>query len=116
MAATDCVFCRIANREASAEIVSQDADVVAFRDLNPKAPTHVLLIPRKHISSVNDVEPHDAELVGKLFVAARAVAAAAGLNRRGYRLVVNTGADSGQSVHHLHMHLLGGRALRWPPG
>lgn len=110
------MFCRIASGAAAAEIVRQDEDIVAFRDINPKAPTHILLIPRRHLPSVNDVEPGDAEVVGKLFLVAKAVAVAEGLDRRGYRLVVNTGADAGQSVHHLHMHLLGGRSLRWPPG
>jgi len=113
--ADDCIFCKIAAKDIPAEIVHEDADLVAFRDLNPQAPTHVLVIPRKHIPTVNDLEPGDAELVGKLFLAAKEIAAAEGLPE-GYRLVMNCGEAAGQSVWHIHLHLLGGRPLRWPPG
>lgn len=110
-----CAFCRIARGEASARIVYQDEDVTAFHDRNPQAPTHVLIIPNKHIESVNQIEPGDTDLLGKLFVVARRVAEREGISG-GYRLVVNTGSQAGQSVFHLHVHLLGGRRLSWPPG
>lgn len=114
MTDADCLFCGIAGGEGSADVVHEDEDVVAFRDINPQAPTHILVIPRKHISTVDDLQPEDAELVGKLFLAAKEVAAGLGLD--GYRLVMNTGAPAGQSVFHIHLHLLGGRSLGWPPG
>lgn len=110
-----CVFCRIAAGEESSRIIYQDEDVTAFHDRNPQAPTHVLIIPNEHIESVKEVEPGDAALLGKLFVVARRLADREGLVG-GYRLVVNTGSQAGQSVSHLHMHLLGGRPMNWPPG
>jgi histidine triad (HIT) family protein len=110
-----CAFCRIAQGEEAARIVYQDEDVTAFYDRRPQAPTHVLIIPNEHIESVNRVETADMDLLGKLFVVARQVAAQEGVSN-GYRLVVNTGSQAGQSVFHLHMHLLGGRRLSWPPG
>jgi histidine triad (HIT) family protein len=110
-----CAFCRIARGEESARIAYQDEDVTAFFDRNPQAPTHVLIIPNKHIESVNQVEPADTDLLGRLFVVARRVAEQEDV-LSGYRLVVNTGSQAGQSVFHLHMHLLGGRRLSWPPG
>ncbi len=112
---SDCMFCRIGEGNASARIVHRDDDVTAFHDRNPQAPTHVLIIPNRHIESVNELQENDTELVGKLFLVAQEVAEEEGL-ADGYRLVVNTGSRAGQSVFHLHMHLLGGRALRWPPG
>jgi len=96
-------------------MVYQDEDVTAFRDRNPQAPTHVLIIPNEHIESVDEVRAQDAGLLGKLFVIARQIAQEEGLTA-GYRLVINTGPQAGQSVHHLHMHLLGGRRMSWPPG
>jgi histidine triad (HIT) family protein len=110
-----CAFCRIAAGDESARIVHQDEELTAFHDQNPQAPTHVLIIPNEHIESVREVEAEDAELLGKLFLAARQIAQQEGLGA-GYRLVVNTGSQAGQSVPHLHMHLLGGRPMRWPPG
>ena len=110
-----CAFCRIAAGEESARIAYQDEDVTAFHDRNPQAPTHVLIIPNEHIESIKEVEAEDAKLLGKLFVVARRIAQDQGLTA-GYRLVVNTGAQAGQSVHHLHVHLLGGRPMSWPPG
>lgn len=110
-----CAFCRIAAGEESARIVYQDNDVTAFRDRNPQAPTHVLIIPNEHIESVRDIEDRDVDVLGKLFLVARRIAQEEGLTA-GYRLVVNTGSQAGQSVHHLHMHLLGGRPMSWPPG
>ena len=110
----DCLFCKIATGEIPADIVAQDELVVAFRDINPKAPTHVLLIPRRHIASAANLTDADGELLASLFAALRHVAEEAGL--RGYRIVSNVGAESGQSVFHLHFHLLGGRPMSWPPG
>jgi histidine triad (HIT) family protein len=111
----DCIFCKIVSRQVPARVVHEDADVVAFEDLNPQAPTHVLVIPRKHISTANDLAPEDDALVGKLDRAAAAVAKARGLSGSGWRAVVNTNRDAGQSVFHVHLHVLGGRAMGWPP-
>jgi len=111
----NCAFCRIASGEESARVVYQDEDVTAFHDRNPQAPTHVLIIPNEHIESVNEITSGDVDLLGRLFVVARQVAEEEGVTG-GYRLVVNTGPQAGQSVFHLHMHLLGGRPLSWPPG
>ena len=113
---TDCIFCKIASGEIPGDVVYQDDDVLAFRDLNPQAPTHVLVIPRKHIATLNDVEPGDAELIGKLYLAAQKVAEIDGIDESGYRTVINCGAGAGQSVFHVHLHVLGGRSLGWPPG
>ncbi|HSJ10755.1 MAG TPA: histidine triad nucleotide-binding protein [Longimicrobiales bacterium] len=116
MTEADCIFCRIGKGEVPAKIVREDEDTVAFRDLDPRAPLHVLVIPRRHIASVNDVADTDRDLMGALVTAARDVARLEGVAEDGYRLVMNTGAAAGQSVHHIHMHVLGGRDLRWPPG
>jgi len=116
MAEQDCLFCRIVRREIPSQIVYETDNLLAFRDIDPKAPLHVLIIPKRHVASLNDVEPPDAALLGELFVAARAIARAEGVAEDGYRVVVNTNAGAGQTVFHIHMHLLGGRDLRWPPG
>ena len=116
MSIKDCLFCRIVAGEIPAKVVHETATILAFRDVDPKAPVHVLIIPREHIASVNALEPQHASLVGELFLAARSIAAEEGLADDGYRLVMNTGAGAGQSVWHIHLHLLGGRDLRWPPG
>ncbi|HGG60731.1 MAG TPA: histidine triad nucleotide-binding protein [Gammaproteobacteria bacterium] len=113
---TDCIFCKIASGEIPAEIVHDNDGVVVFRDLNPQAPTHLLAIPRQHIATINDLEPDHAELVGKLYLAAKAVAADEGLAERGYRTVMNCGEEAGQTVFHIHLHILGGRPMQWPPG
>jgi len=112
----DCIFCRVAAGEIPSKIVHEDDDVVAFRDIDPKAPTHVLIIPRRHIGSVNELEDGDAGLVGRIVLVARRIADMDRRTETGYRLVMNTGNDGGQSVHHMHMHVLGGRKLGWPPG
>jgi len=113
---SDTIFGKIARGEIPADIVYEDDDCVAFRDLNPQAPTHVLVIPRKPIATLNDATPEDAELIGKLFLAAARVARDAGIADNGYRTVVNCNAAAGQTVFHLHLHLLGGRPMQWPPG
>jgi len=112
----DTLFSKIAAGDILANIVYEDEDVVAFRDIGPQAPTHVLVIPRKPIPTINDLEPEDAELVGKLFLAAKRIAADEGIAEAGYRTVINCNAAGGQTVYHLHLHLLGGRPLQWPPG
>jgi histidine triad (HIT) family protein len=114
--ANDCIFCRIAAAEIPARVGRQDEVSVAFRDLQPQAPLHVLVVPRKHIPSIAAMTELDATLVGQLFLAAREVAEAEGVAESGYRLVINVGPDAGQSVDHLHLHVLGGRGLAWPPG
>lgn len=111
-----CVFCEIVGGNIPAQIVYQDDQVVAFRDLHPQAPTHLLLIPRRHIATVNDLTAADAALVGRLFIAARELAAVHGFAASGYRLVMNTNDDGGQTVFHIHLHLLAGRRFHWPPG
>jgi histidine triad (HIT) family protein len=109
-----CLFCRIVRKEIPATIVHEDADTLAFRDIDPKAPTHVLVIPKKHVPSLNEVT--DAALVGRLLLVARDIAKTEGVDQSGFRTVFNTGADAGQTVHHVHLHLLGGRPMKWPPG
>ena len=110
----DCLFCRIAAGEIPSEIVLADDEVVVFRDISPKAPTHLLAIPRRHIASIAELTDADGELLADLFGALRKVAADAGVSS--YRIVTNVGADAGQSVFHLHFHLLAGRTMAWPPG
>jgi len=113
---SDTIFGRIAAGEIPADILYQDDDLVAFRDLSPQAPTHILIIPRKPIPTLNHLEEEDAELVGKLFLAAARVAKQVGIAEAGYRVVINCNAAGGQTVFHLHLHLLGGRPMQWPPG
>ncbi len=113
---TDCIFCKIAAGEIPATKVLETDDVVVFRDLNPQAPTHLLAIPRRHIATINDLRDDDAELVGKLYLAARQVAADEGIADSGYRTVMNCGEGAGQTVFHIHLHILGGRPMTWPPG
>ena len=111
---TDCLFCRIIRKEIPAAIVAENDSCVAFRDINPQAPVHVLVVPREHVASLN--EATDAALVGRLHLLAAEIAKTEGLAERGYRTVINTNADAGQTVFHIHLHLLGGRRLGWPPG
>jgi len=112
---SDCLFCKIVDGKIPAKLVTQDDRAVAFRDLNPQAPTHVLIVPKKHIPSLNELTEADAALVGHLHVVAKQIAADEGL-RDGWRVVFNTGAHAGQTVFHIHLHLLGGRGMAWPPG
>ena len=112
----DCLFCKIIDGDIPSNVVFENADVLAFRDISPQAPTHILIIPRRHISTINDIGDDDRELVGSLFTAAKEIAAAEGLSEDGYRVVMNCGEGAGQSVFHIHLHLLGGRGLGWPPG
>ena len=111
-----CLFCQIIAREIPADILSQDESLTAFRDIHPQAPTHILIVPNKHIISTNDVQPEDQELIGSMFTLAAQLARQEKIDQSGYRLVVNNGRGAGQSVFHLHFHLLGGRPMHWPPG
>jgi histidine triad (HIT) family protein len=110
----DCLFCRIVRREIPAKVIHEDEHTLAFRDIDPKAPTHVLVIPKQHLSTLNDAT--DPTVVGRLLIAAKEIAASEGIADDGYRTVVNCGAGAGQTVFHMHLHLLGGRKLGWPPG
>ena len=109
-----CIFCRIARGEIPAQMVMNNKDVAAFKDLNPQAPVHILIIPKKHVASLDDA--NDSDLLGRMMALAAAIARQEGIAKSGYRTVINTGKDGGQSVDHLHIHLLGGRAMTWPPG
>ena len=110
------LFLKIIEREIPADIVYETDDVIAFRDINPQAPLHVLIVPKVHIRTINDIQDEQAALVGALFLAAKQIARSAGVAEDGYRVVMNCGEGAGQSVFHIHMHLLAGRALSWPPG
>jgi len=111
---TDCLFCKIVRKEIPAKLVDEGTDYVAFRDIDPKAPVHILVVPREHVSSLNELT--DAALVGRLTLAAADIARREGIAESGYRTVINTNRGAGQTVFHLHLHLLGGRSLGWPPG
>jgi histidine triad (HIT) family protein len=112
----DCLFCKIVSGEIPAKIVHEDEDCVAFRDIHPQAPTHVLVVPRRHIATLNDLTDADAAVPGRMVLAARNIAREEGVSEGGYRLVFNCNAGAGQSVFHVHLHLLGGRDFSWPPG
>jgi histidine triad (HIT) family protein len=112
--AENCLFCRIIRGEIPATIVTENAHCVAFRDINPQAPTHVVIVPREHVASLNEAK--DAGMIGQLALMAAAIARSEGIAERGYRTVFNTNADAGQTVFHLHLHLIGGRPMGWPPG
>ncbi len=111
-----CIFCEIIAKKIPAEIVFEDDHLLAFRDLNPQAPVHILLIPKKHISGLDRAEETDRELLGRLAAAAARIAEEEGIGKTGFRLVVNSGPAAGQEIDHLHFHLLGGRKMSWPPG
>jgi histidine triad (HIT) family protein len=113
---SDCLFCKIIGGQIPSSIVFQDDQLIAFKDINPQAPLHVLIIPRRHIASLNDLTPDDDALVGSMFRAAAALAKEHGYAERGYRTVFNTNREAGQTVFHIHLHLLAGRPLTWPPG
>ena len=116
MDSSDCLFCKILAGDIPADIIFESDDAIAFRDINPQAPTHALIIPRKHVATINDLGEGDEALVGNLFLAAKSIAADEGIAAAGYRVVMNCNAAAGQTVFHLHLHLLGGRELAWPPG
>lgn len=116
MSQTDCLFCKIVSGDMTADIVFENDKVVAFRDINPQAPTHVLIIPRRHVATINDITKDDADDIGQLFLAAAAIARNEGIADDGYRVTMNCNAGAGQTVFHLHLHVLGGRQMTWPPG
>jgi histidine triad (HIT) family protein len=111
-----CLFCKIVAGDIPADVIHESESTIAFRDINPQAPTHVLIIPRRHIATINDLSPGDEEIVGSLYLAAKQIAEQEGLAEDGYRVVMNCGEGAGQTVFHIHLHLLGGRSLNWPPG
>ena len=111
-----CLFCRIINRELPSKTVFEDASMVAFHDVNPQAPVHVLVVPRKHVATLNDLTSEDSALVGDMTRRAAAIAKELGIDQRGYRTVFNCNREAGQSVFHIHLHLMGGRSFAWPPG
>lgn len=113
---TNCLFCKIISREIPATIIYEDEKVLAFDDIHPRAPIHKLIIPRKHIATLNEVDPADAELAGSLLITAQHLAKELGIAEDGYRVVMNCNKAAGQLVYHIHLHLLGGRDLSWPPG
>lgn len=113
---SDCVFCKIVAGQIPAKLLHEDEFVVAFADLSPQAPTHLLVIPRQHIETLNEIGPEDSALIGRMVAVATSLAKARGVDRSGYRCVLNCNADGGQSVFHIHLHLLAGRKLSWPPG
>ena len=112
----NCLFCKIANGEIPSNVVYQDEHALAFVDINPQAPKHILLIPRKHIASIPDLTLEDGPILAQIFITAQKVAHKLGIDESGYRIVSNVGPDAGQAVFHLHFHMLGGRKFRWPPG
>jgi histidine triad (HIT) family protein len=116
MSSQDCIFCKITAGEIPATVLYKDELVTAIRDLNPVAPTHVLILSNRHVQSVNDATPEEERLFGRLFTVARKIAEQEGVSDGGYRVVVNTGEHGGQTVPHLHMHVIGGQAMHWPPG
>jgi histidine triad (HIT) family protein len=113
---SDCLFCRIIAKKIPAKIIYDENGVTAFEDVNPQAPVHTLIVPNKHISTTLDITEEDNELIGRLFRVANRIAMEKGIAERGFRLVMNTNPEAGQSVYHIHLHLLGGRPMHWPPG
>ena len=112
----DCVFCKIINKEIPARFVFENEKIIAFHDIRPQAPIHILIIPREHIPTINDLEMKHKEIIGDMFLTAKQIAKQEGLSDPGYRLVFNCNHDAGQEVYHIHLHLLGGRRMMWPPG
>ncbi len=113
---TDCLFCKMVQGEIKPSTVMATEDLIAFRDIHPQAPTHILVVPRRHISTLNDITPADAGLIGKMVLAAQQIARQEGIAESGYRLVMNCNQGGGQTVFHIHLHLLGRRLMTWPPG
>ncbi len=112
----DCLFCKIINKEINSDILFEDDDVLAFKDINPQAPIHFLIVPKKHISTINDLQQEDEALTGKIILTAQSLVKQENIDENGYRLVFNCNSDGGQEVYHIHLHLLGGRRMQWPPG
>ena len=112
----DCIFCKIISGEVPANIVLENDSILAFKDIEPQAPVHILIIPKKHITSINDIKFNDRDICGDMLLAAKQIAKISNINNSGYRTIFNTNEDGGQTVFHIHMHLLGGRKMKWPPG
>jgi histidine triad (HIT) family protein len=112
----DCIFCKIIEKKIPAKIVHEDEHTIAIEDINPQAPTHILIVPKKHIRDIHSFKHIDRELIGHLFFVAQTIGEKHGLDKSGYRMVINNGRDAGQTVFHIHLHLLSGRAFAWPPG
>ncbi|MFQ6082893.1 MAG: histidine triad nucleotide-binding protein [Candidatus Aminicenantia bacterium] len=112
----DCLFCKIVNKQLPSKIVLEDELSIAFEDINPQTPIHILIIPKTHYSSLNEIPEDEKSLLGHLIIKAKEIASQKGIDEKGYRLVLNTGKESGQAVFHIHLHLLGGRPMGWPPG
>ncbi len=112
----DCLFCKIISKEINSDILFEDDDVLAFKDINPQAPIHFLIVPKKHISTINDLQQEDEKTTGKMILTAQSLAKQENIDEKGYRLVFNCNRDGGQEVYHIHLHLLGGRQMQWPPG
>lgn len=111
-----CIFCKIIHKEIPSKIIYEDDLVLAFDDINPQAPFHILIIPKKHYSTLFDIDENDKELIGHIFIVARNIAKQMGINERGFRIVMNCNQDAGQTIYHIHFHLLAGRRMHWPPG
>ncbi len=111
-----CIFCKIKNKEIPSKIVFEDERIIAFNDANPQAPVHILLVPKEHFASLNDIPEEKKDVLSHLLLKARQIAQQEGISKNGYRIVLNTEKDSGQEVFHIHFHLLGGRGMTWPPG
>ncbi len=112
----DCLFCKIISKEIKSDILFEDDDVLAFKDINPQAPTHILIVPKKHISTINELQQEDEALTGKIILTAQSLANQENIDENGSRLVFNCNNDGGPEVYHIHLHLLGGRPMQWPPG
>ena len=112
----DCLFCKIINGEITAKKVYENEHIIAFNDIDPKAPIHILVIPKKHIRSINELNSSDINLAGEIILAAKKIAKDQGIDSKGFRVVFNTNDDGGQTVYHIHMHIMGGRQMQWPPG
>ena len=113
---SDCIFCKIVNKKISTKIILETIDLIAIRDINPQAPTHILIIPKRHISSLNEIVKSDGDLIANVHFLVKDLVEKENVSEEGYRLVLNTNSGAGQSVYHIHWHLLGGRVMNWPPG
>lgn len=112
----DCLFCKIAQRQIESTVLFEDPEIIAIRDIHPQAPTHILILPKKHITTINDTDSSDEQLLGRMVLTGKKLAQAEQIAEKGYRLVYNVNADGGQAVYHIHLHVLGGRQMTWPPG
>lgn len=112
----DCIFCKIIRKDIPSELIYEDEHILAFNDINPQAPVHVLIIPKEHVASLNDIHEDKKDILSHILLKARQIASNLGIDKKGYRIILNTARDSGQEVFHIHFHLMGGRRMTWPPG